>query len=117
MQDLVDVAGERYIELWGMTEGVAPFTATTRDDWRTAGNGAARDIYASAGRVFPTATIRAIGQDGRVLGPGEEGELTVAADIMFDGYLGDAAKTAASFGPHGYRTGDLAAWTRPGTST
>ena len=48
-----------------------------------------------------------LGPDGRVLAPGEEGELTVDADIMFDGYLGDAAKTAASFGPHGFRTGDL----------
>jgi acyl-CoA synthetase (AMP-forming)/AMP-acid ligase II len=107
VRDLVDIAGERYVELWGMTEGVAPFTATTRDDWRNAGSGAARDIYASAGRPFPTATIAAVSADGRVLPPGEEGELTVDADIMFDGYLGDAAATAASFGPHGFRTGDL----------
>jgi acyl-coenzyme A synthetase/AMP-(fatty) acid ligase len=27
VQDLVDVIGERYIEVWGMTEGVAPFSA------------------------------------------------------------------------------------------
>ena len=27
---------------WGMTEGVAPFTATSRDDWRDRGNGPAR---------------------------------------------------------------------------
>jgi acyl-coenzyme A synthetase/AMP-(fatty) acid ligase len=26
VQDLVDVIGERYIEVWGMTEGVAPFS-------------------------------------------------------------------------------------------
>ena len=107
LQDLVDVAGERYIEAWGMTEGVAPFSATTRDDWRNAGNGPASDIFASAGRAFPTATIRAVGKDGRVLPAGEEGELTVQADILFDGYLGDPAKTAASFGPNGFRTGDL----------
>jgi non-ribosomal peptide synthetase component E (peptide arylation enzyme) len=48
-----------------------------------------------------------VGRDGRILGPGEEGELTVAADIMFDGYLADEAKTAECFGPHGFRTGDL----------
>jgi acyl-CoA synthetase (AMP-forming)/AMP-acid ligase II len=107
VEDLVDVAGERYAEVWGMTEGVAPFTATTRDDWREAGNGPARDIFASAGRPFPTATITAVGREGQLLPPGEEGELTVAADIMFDGYLGDQAKTEASFGPHGFRTGDL----------
>jgi acyl-CoA synthetase (AMP-forming)/AMP-acid ligase II len=107
VEDLVDVAGERYLEAWGMTEGVAPFTATTRDDWRNAGRGQARDIYASAGRPFPSATVAAVGRDGQPLPPGEEGELTVSADIMFDGYLGDPAKTAASFGPHGFRTGDL----------
>jgi fatty-acyl-CoA synthase len=116
VQELVDVIGERYIEVWGMTEGVAPFSATTRDDWRTGGLGGlgvgADDVYASAGRAFPSASIRAVGRDGRILGPGQEGELTVAADIMFDGYLGDADKTAPDkaaecFGPHGFRTGDL----------
>ena len=34
----------------------------------------------------------------RILPPGEKGELAVRADIMFDGYLGDEAKTAGSFG-------------------
>jgi acyl-CoA synthetase (AMP-forming)/AMP-acid ligase II len=107
-QELVDVIGERYIEVWGMTEGVAPFSCTTRDDWRPSGGMlAAADIFASAGRAYPSATIAVTGADGELLGAGEEGELTVAADIMFDGYLGDQAKTAASFGPHGFRTGDV----------
>ena len=108
VQELVEVIGERYIEVWGMTEGVAPFSATTREDWRTGGlGGGADDLYACAGRAFPSASIRVVGGDGRFLGPGEEGELTVAADIMFDGYLGDAGQTAECFGPHGFRTGDL----------
>jgi acyl-CoA synthetase (AMP-forming)/AMP-acid ligase II len=104
-EDLVDVIGERYIEVWGMTEGVAPFSATTRGDWR--GEGDAEDVYASAGRAFPTATIQAVSPGGQVLPPGQEGELTVRADTGFDGYLGDQSLTSASFGPHGFRTGDL----------
>jgi acyl-CoA synthetase (AMP-forming)/AMP-acid ligase II len=107
VQDLVDVIGERYIEVWGMTEGVVPFTATTRADWRDPDRTGARDVFASAGRAFASASIRAVGPGDRLLGPGEEGELTVQADILFDGYLGDAVKTAASMGPHGFRTGDL----------
>jgi acyl-CoA synthetase (AMP-forming)/AMP-acid ligase II len=103
--ELVDVIGERYIEVWGMTEGVAPFSATTRADWR--GEGGARDVLASAGRAFPTASIQVVGAGDRVLGAGEEGELTVRSDILFDGYLGDPLKTAESLGPHGFRTGDL----------
>ena len=102
---LVEVVGDRYIEIWGMTEGVAPFSATTRADWR--GSGDAADVYASAGRAFPSATIQVTGPDGGVLPAGEEGELTVEADILFSGYLGDPQKTAGSFGPHGFRTGDL----------
>jgi acyl-coenzyme A synthetase/AMP-(fatty) acid ligase len=50
-----------------MTEGVAPFSATTREDWR--GYGGADDVYACAGRAFPTATIAAVGPDGAVLEP------------------------------------------------
>jgi fatty-acyl-CoA synthase len=76
-----------------------------RGDWR--GESQAQDVYASAGRAFPTAMIQAVGADGQVLPPGEEGELTVRADIAFDGYLGDPALTEASWGPHGFRTGDL----------
>ena len=45
VQDLVDVIGERYIEVWGMTEGVAPFSATTR---------AVKDLIISGGmNVYP----------------------------------------------------------------
>ncbi len=33
---MVEVIGERYLEVWGMTEGVAPFSATIRADWRNA---------------------------------------------------------------------------------
>ena len=58
--DLVDVIGERYIEVWGMTEGVAPFSATTRSDWR--GEGGAKDVLAS--RAARRAVRRSGGERG-----------------------------------------------------
>jgi long-chain acyl-CoA synthetase len=102
---LVDVLGDRYLESWGMTEGIAPFSATTREDWR--GRTAADDIFASAGRAFPSARIQALGPDGEPLPPGGTGDLVVDTDIRFSGYLGDPDATAASLGPHGFRTGDV----------
>ena len=106
-EELVGRIGDRYVEVWGMTEGVAPFSATTREDWR--GTSGARDIFTSAGRPFPITTVRSRGPDGQVLAAGEQGELVVDSEILFSGYLGDTELTAASFSPLGFHTGDVGA--------
>ena len=46
----------------------------------------------------PITATSATAATARILPPGEKGELAVRADIMFNGYLGDEAKTAGSFG-------------------
>ncbi len=105
VRELVDLIGERYVEVWGMTEGVAPFSATVRGDWR--GESVASDVFASSGRAFPSARIRSVDLDGRELGPDEEGELVVESEILFSGYLDDPQKTAEVITPLGFATGDL----------
>lgn len=51
--------------------------------------------------------VRAMAPDGRLLGPGEEGEIVVRGPLVFDGYLDDAALTAKAFAGEWLRTGDL----------
>jgi acyl-CoA synthetase (AMP-forming)/AMP-acid ligase II len=102
---LVEVIGDRYAEMWGMTEGVAPFTVTTRDDWTSAPR--ADDILASAGRLLPMTSLTVLGPDGQPVPTGETGELVVRSDILFSGYLNNPAATEAAFCEYGFRTGDV----------
>ncbi len=51
--------------------------------------------------------VRTMSQDGRLLGPGEEGEIVVRGPLVFDGYLDDPALTANAFAGEWMRTGDL----------
>jgi len=52
--------------------------------------------------------IRLVGDDGRVVGPGEVGELQVLGPQLFDGYVDDPGLNAAAFVDGWFRTGDLA---------
>lgn len=60
----------------------------------------------SQGPPLPGVEVRAVDPDGRVLGPGEEGELQVRGRVM-PGYLGAPEATAAAMTADGwFRTGD-----------
>lgn len=104
-RELVDVIGERYVEVWGMTETVAPLTVTAREDWR--GACPADDIFASVGRPLATAGVRVVDADRRPVATGEIGELVVEADTMFSGYWGNPDKSAEVLVEGEYYTGDL----------
>ena len=52
--------------------------------------------------------IRLIGDDGRVVGRGEVGELQVRGPQIFDGYFDDPELNAAAFEDGWFRMGDLA---------
>ncbi|WP_431897549.1 amino acid adenylation domain-containing protein [Micromonospora haikouensis] len=64
------------------------------------------------GRPVPCTTVQLLDPEGRLVGPGEVGEVALAGDGLAAGYLGDPAETARCFvtigGVRHYRTGDLA---------
>lgn len=105
MEALVGVAGERVVEVWGMTESAGPLTVTPREHWR--GLGGAERPFATVGRALPNAGIRVVGDGGADLPPGETGELVVEAETLFTGYLGRPEQTAEVLTDGWYRTGDL----------
>lgn len=61
----------------------------------------------SVGRPLPGIAVRAIGEDGRTLAPGEVGELVVEGPSVMLGYLDDPDGTAEVLGPGWLRTGDF----------
>jgi acyl-CoA synthetase (AMP-forming)/AMP-acid ligase II len=59
------------------------------------------------GKPVEGAEVRIVTLDGRVAGPGEEGEVQVRGPIVFHGYT-DPDLTSDAFSPDGFfRTGDL----------
>ena len=104
-KNLVDLIGERFVEVWGMTETVAPITGSTRSDWR--GSHLADDIYSSVGRSLATASVRVVDSDRNSLEAGETGELVVRADTMFSGYYNNSEKTREVLVDGEYFTGDI----------
>lgn len=72
--------------------------------------------FASLGRAVAGLEMRVVGADDAPLPGGRDGELQVRGPMVFDGYLGDAAATAAAFTPDGwFRTGDRDASTTAGS--
>lgn len=98
----VDRLGDRYIEVWGMTEAGGPVTATRWGDWT---DPRATDVLASVGHALPTTAVRVLDDDGQATSGA--GELVIQADTLFDGYLDEPELTAAAMHDSWYRTGDL----------
>jgi len=105
LQNLVEVCGDRLLEVWGMTESVSAVTATTLADYQ--GQSEADDVFASVGRPVPTAAVVAVDDDGSSLRRGLEGELVIESDLMFSGYLNHPDATEAVFRGGRYFSGDV----------
>lgn len=105
LRNLVEVCGDRLVEVWGMTESVSAVTATTLADYQ--GQSEADDVFASVGRPVPTASVVVVGAEGDALDSGSEGELVIESDLMFSGYLNQPDATEAVFRDGRYFSGDV----------
>jgi len=62
----------------------------------------------AAGRVLPTAAVRIVGPDDRLLPPGEPGEICLRGITIMLGYDGEPEETARALDAEGFlRTGDI----------
>ena len=85
--------------MWGMTETLMQFVNPLD---------APREVrLASIGTPPAGHQIRAVAE-GRVVGPGEEGELEIQGPMLFAGYFDNDEANDGAFSPDGwFRTGDL----------
>lgn len=98
-----DRRGVRLVGLYGMSEVQALFS-------RQSETAPIAERAKAGGRpVSAAARVRVADPDsGRVLAPGEDGEIQIQGPSLMAGYFGDAAATAAAFTADGFfRTGDL----------
>jgi acyl-CoA synthetase (AMP-forming)/AMP-acid ligase II len=100
---LVELLGDRFTEVWGMTESGGPVTTSVDGDWAAT---PASELGTYVGRAVPGATVRVIDSTGKVRDSGS-GELVVRTDTLFVGYLANPEATSAVLDDRWYRTGDL----------
>jgi 3-phosphoshikimate 1-carboxyvinyltransferase len=96
-----EVLGAEVGGAWGTTESCLGCAFAPGDPPERA--------WGTDGRALAGVRLRITDDDGRELGPGEEGNFEVHTDCLFDGYLNRPEMTAEAIAPDGwYRTGDLA---------
>ena len=93
-----DVSGHTLLERYGMTEiGMAlsnPLAGQRRPGF--------------VGRPLPGVEVRLVGEDGRPVADGEQGEIEVRGDTVFGEYWRRPEETASAFADGWFRTGDIA---------
>lgn len=93
-----EIFGIRICEGYGLTE-TAPVTNVCRpEEYKPH----------SVGRSLPRIEERIVGEDGAILGPGEDGEVRIKGPNVMPGYFKRPEETAAAFDDDGFfRTGDM----------
>jgi fatty-acyl-CoA synthase len=101
----IEVFGPAFLQLYGQTE--CPNFATTLSKRDHVSTDEKPEILTSCGRPCLMVEVTIRDEDGRVLAPGEVGEVCVRAPYTMTGYLDDPDATATRFFGDWLRTGDL----------
>jgi fatty-acyl-CoA synthase len=117
LEQALTTIGPVMAQLFGQTE--APMMVSTmapRDHFLPDGS-VARDRLSSAGRPTPLVTVAIMAvagfpttyphSDGRLLGPGERGEIVIRSSLVMRGYYRDPEATAAASAHGWHHTGDI----------
>ena len=93
---------------YGMTETSPVITSSETDD-------PIEKQVSTVGRIFPHVEVKIVGNDGRIVAPGETGELLARGYNVMQGYWDDPEKTEESIDEAGWmHTGDLATMDQEG---
>jgi len=107
LEEAIAVIGPVLAQLFGQTE--APMMISTmapRDHFRADGS-VARERLSSAGRPAPLVTVAIMDDDGRLLGPGERGEIVIRSSLVMAGYYKNPEATAEASRYGWHHTGDI----------
>jgi len=94
--------GLEIVQTYGMTEAAAVLTCLSGEDHARGG-----ELLKSAGRCLPGTEVSIQDRDGRVLPPGEVGEVCARSGSMMLEYHNRPEETRAVFQDGWYRTGDM----------
>jgi acyl-CoA synthetase (AMP-forming)/AMP-acid ligase II len=107
LEQAIGAIGPVMGQLFGQTEAPMMISALAPKDHFRADGTLATERFASAGRPGPLVTVAIMDDQGRLLPPGERGEIVVRGSLVMAGYYKDPVASAEA-GRHGWHhTGDI----------
>lgn len=108
LQEALSIFGPVMVQCYGQAE--APFVCTcmtASDHARILADPSLWHRLSGCGRASPTVRIGVMDSNGRLLGPGERGEIVVQGDLVMKGYYQDPEKTREALKNGWLHTGDV----------
>lgn len=102
LKEAVRRLGPVIYEVYGQSECLFPVIAKQPADYLLADGAFDEEALRSAGRAVPFACVEIMDDEGRLVGPGERGEIVVRSAMVMSGYYKKPEETAAvsAFGWH-----------------
>ncbi|MFS0755895.1 MULTISPECIES: class I adenylate-forming enzyme family protein [Noviherbaspirillum] len=102
LKEAVRVFGPVIYEVYGQSECLFPVVAKQPEDYIRADGSFDEEALRSAGRAVPYARVEIMDDDGKLLAPGEKGEIVVRSSMVMKGYYKKPEETAevSGFGWH-----------------
>lgn len=107
LEEALTRIGPVMAQLFGQTEAPMMISTLAPRDHFTADGEVARHRLGSAGRPTPLVTVGIMDLDGRLLGPGERGEIVVRGSLVTPGYYRNPEATAEASLHGWHHTGDI----------
>lgn len=110
MADILDAVahfGPLFVQIYGQGECPMGITVLSRDEVADRRHPRWRERLASVGRAQSASQVAIADPQGRLLGPGEHGEIVVRGDIVMPGYWKNPAATKATLRDGWLWTGDM----------
>ncbi|MBM6399784.1 acyl-CoA synthetase [Phycicoccus sonneratiae] len=107
LEEALTRIGPVMAQLFGQTEAPMMISTMSPAQHFTASGEVARQRLASAGRPTPLVTVGIMDLDGRLLPPGERGEIVVRGSLVTPGYYRNPEATAEASLHGWHHTGDI----------
>lgn len=113
----LDLLGDRLVQIYGQGESPMTITALSRQRHADRGHPRYDSRLASVGTAQTVVEVVTADRDGRVLPPGEMGEVLVRGDSVMRGYWNDSQATADALRGGWLHTGDVGVFDEDGFLT
>jgi fatty-acyl-CoA synthase len=107
LEQAIGAIGPVLGQLFGQTEAPMMISTMAPEDHFHADGTLARERFASAGRPTPLVTVAIMDDEGRLLPPGQRGEIVARGPLVMAGYYHDPAATAEASRHGWHHTGDI----------